>query len=519
MTIPLLAAALLSTMLPQTESPSAQEPAASAAETPATQELSTPGAAISLLVGRSQLIAAPWQVKGVSLTDPKVADVQIASPERILVSGLAVGSTDLYLWSDRGEVISHHVQIGIDLTPLRAELASVFPTARLDLIQQGSVLAVSGVLENAEQAQQLKLWFEAAGLQYVDLTVVPGVQQVQVMVRVAEVSRTGIRALGVNGFMSGNDAFLGSTIGPSGGPLNPISIGPPDGAPASGDTPFTFNQEVGVSPAVTLFAGVPSSDLEIFVQALVENQYLRLLAEPNLVALSGEEASFLAGGEFPIPVVQGGGTIGSTSITIEYKEFGVALKFRPVVLGDGKIRLSVNSEVSDLSDIGAIEIQGFRVPAVVTRRALTTLELSSGQTFAMAGLLSQNITAQVARTPLLSSLPILGSLFRSTRYKRGETELLVLVTALLVEPVNQTVFPPLPGSEHIVPSDWELYSLGRLEGGPPPRLSTQDAEWLKSKGLDRLNGPGAWSTHESSIPLAGTDYKPAATKPADPSSR
>ena len=212
---------------------------------------------------------------------------------------------------------------------------------------------------------------------------------------------------------------------------------------------------------------------------LVENQYLRLLAEPNLVALR-REASFLAGGGSDSRGA--GGAVGNASITNEYKEFGVQLKFRPVVLGDGKIRLSVNSEVSELSDIGAIEIQGFRVPAVVTRRALTTLEVSSGQTFAMAGLLSQSITAQVARTPGLSSLPIIGSLFRSTRYRRGETELLVMVTAVLVEPVNETVFPPLPGSDHVVPSDWELYSLGRIEGLAPARLHGQ-------RGVVERQGP------------------------------
>ncbi len=476
------------------------------------------GVAIALQVGRSQLLPAPWPVKGVSVTDPKIADVQLASPERILLSGLKVGATDLYLWNEAGDALTHRVEVKIDLEPLRAEAARIFPTARLELVQQGSVLVLSGKLESATQADQIRKWLEASETQYVDLTVVPGVQQVQVVVRVAEVSRTGIRALGVNGFGVGHDFFLGSTIGPSGGPLNPISIGPPAGAPATGDVPFTFNQAVGVSPAVTLFAGVPSADLEIFVQALAENQYLRLLAEPNLVALSGAEASFLAGGEFPIPIVQGSGTVGLGSITIDYKEFGVSLKFRPLVLGEGNIRLTVESEVSELSDIGAVEIQGFRIPAVVTRRAITTLEMASGQSFAMAGLLSQSVSAQVARTPFLGSLPILGPLFRSIRYRRGETELLVLVTAVLVEPVSDTVLPPLPGTDHVVPSDWELYGMGRIEGSAPARLSTENARWLERNGLDRLQGPGAWATHEGAVPRAAEEYRQIEEQAATPGS-
>ena len=467
------------------------------------------GEPLALRVGHSRILATPWAVTGVSVTNPAIADVQLASPVRILVSGLTFGATDLHYWNENGEALSHRIEVSLELEPLQLEAASIFPSAELSLVQQGGVLTVSGELADAVQAEQLRLWLQAKGTGYLDLTTVAGVQQVQVLVRVAEVSRTGIRALGINGFVAGEDGFLGSTIGPSGGPLNPISIGPPDGAPATGDVPFTFNQEVGVSPAVTLFGGIPSADLEVFVQALVENQYLRLLAEPNLVALSGEEASFLAGGEFPIPVVQGGGgAVGDASITIEYKEFGVQLRFRPIVLGDGKIRLSVESEVSEISDIGAIEIQGFRIPAIVTRRALTTLEMGSGQTFAMAGLLSQSVTAQVSRTPGLSSLPILGSLFRSTRYRRGETELLVMVTAVLVEPRSDTVLPPLPGEDHLVPSDWELYTLGRIEGGAPARLSTEDAKWLQQQGLDRLRGPGAWSTHESTFPVARKQYAP-----------
>lgn len=453
---------------------------------------------ISVAIGRGEPFTTPWAIEGVSLIDPTVADVEVLSPELLLVTGRAAGVTDLLLWNADGVVERVAIDVTADTSGINAQLLEFFPGAELEVAQAGRVSVVSGILARAEQAEQLAAFLEARGVEYVDLTTVAGVQQVQVQVRMAEVSRTGLRALGVNGFGSGDNVFGASTLGPSGGgALNPVSIGPPAGAAADGDIPFEFSESVQVSPAVTLFAGSLNSDFQVFVQALAENQYLRILAEPNLVALSGQEASFLAGGEFPIPVVQGGAG-GGNSITIEYKEFGVGLQFRPIVLGDGRIRLQVASEVSELSDIGSLEIAGFRIPSVVTRRADTTLELSSGQTFAMAGLLSESASAISSKIPGLGSLPILGSLFRSVRYRRGETELLLLVTAALVEPLSDDVLAPLPGTTHMVPSDWELYSRGRLEGAAPDRISPDARVWLERSGLDRLKGPGAWASYGQS---------------------
>ncbi|MFO0982152.1 MAG: hypothetical protein U1E76_10510 [Planctomycetota bacterium] len=294
------------------------------------------------------------------------------------------------------------------------------------------------------------------------------------------------------------------TLGSSSGPLTPINIGVPSGASALGDVPFAFVGDTGLSPGITMFGAFPNSDIELFLAALSENQYLRILAQPNLVALSGEEASFLAGGEFPIPVVQGNtGSVGS-SITIEWKEFGVRLKFRPVVMGDNRIRLFVAPEVSDLTDSGAVEIQGFRVPGIVTRRAETTLELRSGQMFAMAGLLNQVTSGRTSSIPLLGELPVIGPLFRSVRYTSGDTELLVLVTASLVEPTS-AVEVPYPGLTHREPSDWQLYVNGCLDSGSANDLPEPQASWLKARGLDRLQGPGAWAA--TAAPAASTANK------------
>jgi pilus assembly protein CpaC len=321
-------------------------------------------------------------------------------------------------------------------------------------------------------------------------------------VRVAEVNRVAIKNMGVNILKAGEDFFGVSMPGPSsGGAPNQFPIGPVGQANAN-NIPFAFG-EGSVSPFNTLILGFPNADLEFFVEALAENQYMNVLAEPTLVSLSGQQADFLAGGEFPIPVVQGTSTGGGTSISIEYKEFGIRLAFTPTVLGNGKIRLHVAPEVSELSDIGSVEIQGFRVPSILTRRADTVLEMNSGQTFSMAGLLSQSVTGRNSRTPFLGDLPVLGSLFRSVSYQRGETELVVLVTPTLVEPLNHVARRPLPGDLHESPNDWELFGRGYLEGGSrdPDKVSNESVDLGK---LEELQGPGAWATYYQSEPAGET---------------
>ena len=467
---------------------------------------------ITVYVRRSEVIRAPWPVKRVAVTDPKIADVKVLTPDQVLVQGKTVGSTDLILWSEKEQAWRARIDVDVDLGRLKTELGRLFPGAALEVSQSQDVLVVSGALRRAEHAQQLHKFLEAYGVKFVDVTHVAGVQQVLLKVRVAEVSRTAIRALGINAVARDNRWFPwfgGSVVGSDGGgALQPVSIGPVAGADATRSFPFLFNSDVEISPSVTLFAGFPDIDLEVFLLALAENQYLRILAEPNLVALSGEKASFLAGGEFPVPVVQGG-TTGGTSISVQYRDFGVSLEFRPVVLGDGTIRLYVAPEVSDLSDVGAVVIEGFRIPSVITRRARTTLELKNNQTFAMAGLINRVTNARTSRVPGLGDLPVLGSLFRSVRYQQAETELVVLVTASLVEPLSEATRPPSPGMLHVTPSDWELYVLGRIEGRAPAPVAPPDAEWLKKLGLDRIKGPGAWSRYEQKMAQSQAQISPA----------
>jgi len=576
---------------------------------PAATEVATQEPLV-IYAGQSRILNTPWAVEQMSVTNPKVADVEPIGPKQVLVLGRTVGTTDLVMWTSSGEVTQRRVDVRIDLDRLREELRSLlpgaslrvqqtqdvvvvsgrlagpqqadslekflkaaskatgmeftdmtesfqpppevlaaelgmtpevlkehlvrlFPDAQLEVYQSGEVFTISGMLRRTEQAEQMRRYLEALeasaeqqsrtagvpttgpagggvvpeapvrGFRFVDMTTVAGVQQVQIQVRVAEVSRTAIRALGLNALWSGHhdNTFWGADLvgSATGGALNPISIGPPAGAlagPHEAAQPV-FTADVTVSPLVTLLFGWPRADLQFFVQALAENQYLRVLAEPNLVALSGEEASFLAGGEFPIPIVQGASFGGGLSITIEYKEFGVRLRFRPTVLGDGTIRLHVAPEVSQLTETGAVEIQGFRVPSLSTRRAETTLELKSGQTFSMAGLLNSSGNGRNSRVPGLGDVPVLGALFRSVRYEKGETELVVLVTPSLVEPLNLASPPPLPGAMDRDPDDWELYGEGLIVGKTPRHLPAAQQDWIDRLGLDRLEGPGAWEEYES----------------------
>ena len=450
---------------------------------------------VSLFVGQTRIIDAPWPVRRVSVNAPGVADVDVTSPRRVQIQGKAPGIAEVLIWSETGETWQARVEVEADARRLEGQLKKLFPGTALEVAQLGNVVAVRGTLARAEQVAQLHRFFELSKIEYVDATNVAGVQQVQLQVKVAEVSRTALRALGINAVYAGKDFFGGIQIGSSSGPLNPVNIGIPKGTGLGGSSPFSFLNDAGVASSATLFGGFPHSDLQVFIEALAENQYLRVMAEPTLVSLSGKEASFLAGGEFPIPIAQLGGS-GTTQISIDYKEFGIRLRFTPTVLGDGTINLHVMPEVSQLSDVGAVMVNGTSVPSLLTRRVETTLEMQSGQTFAIAGLISRSDAATADRVPGLGDLPVLGTLFRSVRYTRSDTELLVLVTASLVEPTSTEANPLLPGMLHEVPNDWEFYWEGRTDSKDHPRLAPAQTESLKRLGLNHLCGPSGWATYE-----------------------
>ena len=473
-----------------------------------------PQRVIPLYPGEARLIDAPWPVARVSVANPDVADVDVINPHQLQLIGIAPGVTNFIMWSKEERTWRARIEVEPDLSRLQGQVEKLFPRANLQISQLGDLIVLKGTLARTEEALQLRQFLTTSKINHLDLTTVAGSQQVQLRVRIAEVSRQALKQLNVNMFYGGERWFGGNQLGSSAGPFTPMNAGVPQGQLLPGDISrgamqFQTLERIGVPPTAQLFAGFPNSDLEVFIQALAENQYLRLLAEPTLVAYSGEEASFLVGGEFPVPIAQLGEG-GTTAISIEYREFGVRLHFRPSVMGEGGIRLVVTPEVSELSDVGAVEVLGTRVPSLLTRRVSTTLELKDGQTFAMAGLLNRTSNARNSRVPGLGDLPILGPLFRSVRYSTAETELVVLVTTSLAEPQNVPIEDvPYPGMAHVPPNDWELYVRGALEGKTPRKIAPLRAQRMQELGLDKLNGPGTWASYEGR-PTAVPGGKPAA---------
>lgn len=457
-------------------------------------DINTESQELTILHQQSKILQTPWKVVRVAVTDPAVADVQVLTPDQVLIQGLSIGTTDIILWNEKEtQILQKKVVVVLDVEAFTATMSRMFPTSELSLSQSGGSLIIKGCHRNAVNAKLLHEYLEKVKVSYIDMTDVAGVQQVQLQVRVAEVSKSGLRSLGVSWFQGGSDFKSGVSPGGSG---------------TSVLTDIGATNTINGSD-VTAFGILPRANIAFFLNALAENQYLRLLANPTLVALNGEEASFLAGGEYPIPVPQSG-TGGEATITIEYKEYGVRLKFRPTVLGDNTIRLYVAPEVSELDYANGTSINGTVVPGVSSRKSYTTMELKSGQSFAMAGLLKDTSVASNSSIPGLGALPVLGPLFRSVSYQQGETELLILVTANLIEPLDvDAITAPLPGMLHQAPSDWELYIKGKLESQEPPKINNLDAEWVKRLGLDKLHGPGAWDSYETPAPVSEAELVPA----------
>jgi pilus assembly protein CpaC len=422
------------------------------------------GGKINIKVNSTTVVKTVRPYKRVSVGQPDVADFNAIAPTSILLTAKKPGATQLIIWDDqeRSQVID--VNVAMDLEALKDSIKAAFPDAKIDVAYSSGTIVLRGQvadLDAADHAVQIAAPF--AG-KVVNMLEVAGGQQVMLQVRFAEISRSATHALGVNG------AFVdGSFIGANNiAQLNPLSTFIPGNV---GNTPSNAGANLtaqGINPSVTLFGAgqIGSFYLQAFVEALRQNNLLRILAEPNLTAISGQEATFLAGGEFPIPVSQGGNTSGGgAAITIEFREFGVKLRFVPIVLGDGRIRLKVAPEVSDLDFTTAVRFGGFVVPGLSQRKVTTTVELADGQTFAIAGLLNNNVTATNDVVPVLGDIPIVGTLFRSVRYQRKETELVVIVTPHLVSPLNPSQVPLLPGEKWHHPSELELF-LKQDVGGP-----------------------------------------------------
>lgn len=405
----------------------------------------------------------------VQVVEANIAKIEPVSAKQYVITGVGYGSTQVMLWSESGERQVLGLNVELDVSLLNEKIREIDPqsTAQASSLHGNIILAgtVSGP-EVAERIVRLSTLFIPDTTAPDDFVqnhmTVSGEQQVLLRCTVAEVNRAAIKRLGVNGFLAGDnfqDAFAVSQIGG----INPINIGAAADVNVSGTIPFLTGADgIPLLPTTTLSLGFPKIQMQLFIDALAQNSLLKVLAEPDLVAVSGETASFLAGGEFPIPVPQSGASTGA--ITIEFREYGARVNFTPVVLAQQKIRLRVAPEVSEPDFSTAIQIQGFVVPGLTQRRVETTIEVSNGQTLAVAGLLSEQVRGIANKLPLFGELPVLGALFRSTEYQRRQTELVILVTPEIIAPMDPNEVPKVPGEDMKTPNDFELYALGLLEG-------------------------------------------------------
>ncbi len=402
-----------------------------------------------------------------------IADVQVLSPRRLLVSGKSYGTTSIVLLRADEQQSVVEISVELDLGRLNETIRTVDPlsTARARSVLGNIVL--SGTVSSADRASRIadlaSLFLPPVTTGGAPATVqnhldVAGEQQVLLRVVVAEVSRKATRELGINGYLIGEnfkDAFLVNQLGG----INPVNIGAAAAANVAQNVPsLTDSNGLNLRDTTTLSLGFPRVQMQLFIKAMAENSLLKILAEPNLVAISGETASFLAGGEFPIPVPQG-----NQQVTIEWRKFGVRLNFTPVVRGHQQVRLRVAPEVSELDYSSAVQIEGFVVPGLKARSTETTVELGNGETIAIAGLLSEEVRGFSSRVPGLGDLPVLGALFRSVNFQRSLTELVILVTPEIVAPIDAHQKIRLPGQDMQDPGDLELYMLGLLEGEDDPK--------------------------------------------------
>lgn len=416
-------------------------------------------------LNRSRLISTGPEIGEAMIANPQIADIHVHGPNRLSVIGISRGDTTLRIMDKRGNVIqSVPISVTYDLPAIRKALREFLPSENIGVELVNTNLALTGDVSNAtaiDRALEVASQFvQGTGdtakkrTEIVNLMQVTSGQQVMLRVRVGEIRRTALKRLGVNlqGFNQ-NGSF-----GFSGGTGNGIDA-------ISGDTNLTGIGKFPVSSTNSfgILGGIlnrGSGGVGVSLEALETDGLLKVLAEPNLVALSGEKAEFLAGGEIPVPTPQSSGS-GSNLVTIDYKKFGVEVSFVPYVLSENKIRLNVFPSVSEISTENSVTLNGYQIPSLTTRRAKTTVELSPGESFMIAGLIRDTTTSALRQLPGINEIPILSSLFRSTDFQKNETELVIAVTPYLVDPLKSGDVR-LPTDDFRPPSTMEMFFYGAL---------------------------------------------------------
>jgi pilus assembly protein CpaC len=406
---------------------------------------------LGLVSGKSIILRSTLPVKRISIADPEIADFILLSPHEIYITGKGAGTTNLTFWQDNKVTAIYDIEVAYDLSQLKQQLHALFPDEKeIRVIATNDSITLSGKISSASNLSQAIALANAYAPEgkINNLVEVGGIHQVMLEVRVAEMGKSTTKRLGINFAAQKGDQFAVSRLG------------------GLADFGGTTGGLVDFSEAVTALFRFETGDVTwtALIDALMEDGLVKILAEPTLITISGQSANFLAGGEFPVPVPQGLGTVG-----IEYKQFGVGLIFTPIVLSKDKISIQVTPEVSELDFSTAAQIEGFVTPGISTRRASTTVELGDGQSFAIAGLLRETILTDIVKYPLLGDIPILGLLFQSKSFQKRETELVIIVTPHLVKPLDVAKVS-LPTDFYVEPSDVEFYLQGKIEGSEKNRL-------------------------------------------------
>ncbi|MGH6962944.1 MAG: type II and III secretion system protein family protein [Phenylobacterium sp.] len=417
--------------------------------------MSGPSAAeVVVAVGKSQVLELPEAYSDLMIADPKIADVLPLTNHSVYVVGKGLGSTALTVYGPGKRLIAAaNVVVSADLEGLKTRLHEILPTETDIAVRAANQsIILSGTVSSPASLQRaLALAESYAPTKVVNMLGVEGTQQIMLSVRFVEMERTTAKNLKLN--------------------VNRLPTnGDPSIAVFTGDT--NVKQGGALVDSFGAISAVFNGNLELLMDALETKGLIKTLAEPNLVAMSGDTASFLAGGEFPIPVAQSSTGVGTVAnITIEFKQFGVSLAFTPTLLRDGLINVVVNPEVSSIDPNVSIQLATVRVPGLKVRRAHTTVELRDGESFTIAGLLKEDYQTQIRQFPFIGDFPVLGALFRSNGYQRDETELVIVVTPHLVVPRRGQIATPM--DNFVPPSDFELFLFGAMQGSGP-RVRPED---------------------------------------------
>lgn len=376
---------------------------------------------LRLTVGKSVVIDYPSDIRQISTSSPDIVDASPVTTREILLHGKGLGNATLVVWSKTGERTFYNVTVELNLDPLRKILKDTFPNEQIVPQSSRESLSLNGVVSSKEvgdRAVALATPFAKNVVNNMQLGAAPVEKQVLLRVKFAELDRSVAEQYGINWFtQAGQTQFYTSTQ------QTGIS-----------STTNSGQNTLTVGSALNIFAFDPKLNLGAFIQALQSENILQILAEPNLMTTNGKEAYFLVGGEFPVPVLQGGGNAGA--VTIQFREFGIRLRFTPVITGNGTIKLHLSQEVSTLDAANGVTFNGFAIPAIATRRAESDVELGQGQSFVVAGLLDNRDTEAFSKLPFLSSIPVLGTLFKSKITKKNRTDLVLLVTPEITTPLG-----------------------------------------------------------------------------------